>query len=331
MLAFNRGTTLLDWSARAAWTTRVLLLTLLLLVLGAKRSQASSGTTPNIREIFIGRCWAYQHVVNPTVFQSQEKNCTVLWQHFKEAFANRDPCDVPMERYEKFSQYARHPIPNNTIMFWSGVFPFIYRYTSLRSRYYAIGDTLAGYIVNNLHWCGKPEGQGIEYDNCPNWNACDDGAERAFWNTASVHFASEGRGQVYLMLNASRDEAFRKDSTFGSYELPYLNSSLVKNLHLFLVKPVRNNGSFSETCDKGSVVSLRHLIEERGITFKCTENPYDVVHLLCAQEYASVRCQKISQELGLALNSSPDCPLASLGLYSAFCIYLLHFLGFWEY
>ena len=69
MLALNKGTTVLDWSVRVAWTTRVVLLTLVLLALGAKRTQASWGTTPNIREIFIGRCWAFQHVVKPTLFQ----------------------------------------------------------------------------------------------------------------------------------------------------------------------------------------------------------------------------------------------------------------------
>lgn len=322
---------MLDWSLRAAWTTRVVLLTLLLLALGPKRSQAKSGTTPNIREIFIGRCWGYQHVVNPSVFQSNPKNCSLLWQHFKEAFANRNPCDVPMGRYDKFATYADHEVPNDKILFWSGVFPFVYRYTSLGKRYVAIGDTLSGYIVANLHWCGQEGEPGISYDQCPEWNECNDTAEGTFWKTVSVHFASNARGQAYLMLNASKEEAFRKDSTFGSHELPHLNSSRVKSLHVFLVRPVSHKGSFSETCDKGSVVSLRRLVEARGITFNCTENPYDVLHVLCAGEHTSTRCREVSRAVGLEMNSAPDHRVMSVGLHLAFCIYLLHFLGFWEY
>ena len=47
----------------AGWTA---VLTALLAVRGAV---SAGGTTPNLRQIFIGRCWDYQAVVNSAAFQ----------------------------------------------------------------------------------------------------------------------------------------------------------------------------------------------------------------------------------------------------------------------
>lgn len=81
---------------------------------------ANSGTTPHLKDVFIGRCWQYQFL------ESQNKidvlktnlNCTMLWLEFHNAFAFKDPCDVTVKSYETlFSMFdTSKKIPNVSIV-----------------------------------------------------------------------------------------------------------------------------------------------------------------------------------------------------------------------
>ena len=64
-------------------------------------SVAGQGSTPNIKEIVLGRCYQYQlNTVDPKA--DQWKDCNVIWNKFHEGFAYKDPCNLPFKDYLPF-------------------------------------------------------------------------------------------------------------------------------------------------------------------------------------------------------------------------------------
>lgn len=61
---------------------------------------ANQGTTPHLKEIFIGRCWKHQNDNNNQI--NYNINCTQLWTAFRNSFAFKDPCNVTGDDYNKF-------------------------------------------------------------------------------------------------------------------------------------------------------------------------------------------------------------------------------------
>ena len=59
---------------------------------------SNKGTTPHIKDVFIGRCYTYQ--TNQKIIGSL--NCTELWLAFKGSFAHKDPHEVKIEDYDYF-------------------------------------------------------------------------------------------------------------------------------------------------------------------------------------------------------------------------------------
>lgn len=45
-----------------------------------------------------------------------EKNCSELWEAFRNAFINKDPCNILPKDYELFIKLAFHTIPANKVM-----------------------------------------------------------------------------------------------------------------------------------------------------------------------------------------------------------------------
>ena len=46
-------------------------------------------------------------------------------------------------------------------------------------------DTLFGYLVDSLVWCGQSIDPGMNYTRCPSWSDCPSEASEAFWAMAS--------------------------------------------------------------------------------------------------------------------------------------------------
>lgn len=63
----------------------------------------SCGTTPNIKEIIIGRCYDFQETQsngkNPLL--SVDVDCEELWEVFNNTIAYQDPCNITVETYEE--------------------------------------------------------------------------------------------------------------------------------------------------------------------------------------------------------------------------------------
>ncbi|KAL5004514.1 hypothetical protein ScPMuIL_017970 [Solemya velum] len=269
---------------------------------------AGSGTTPHIREIFLGRCWAYQEVIKPQHLHSDVKNCELLWDMFVTAFSNKGPCDVTSQEYAPFMSQASQEIARNKAMFWSGTYQIAHQFAENGKRFVTLEDTLIGYIVNSVTWCG--DNAGINYMYCPPWYECAE-AGTAFWGSASSEFASSARGNITIVLDGSRDgkPAYSKDSYFAKFELPALRLPDVTRVNILLVhdidKPRR------EMCDNGSLLSLQDDIAARGLKSTCVDDPDTVIHLMCVDDPESRECQLVhkmahnSQQKEAILNARP--------------------------
>jgi hypothetical protein len=52
-------------------------------------------------------------------------------------------------------------------------------------RFVTLEDSLIGYVVDGLVWCGQGNPPGMNYSRCPSWNDCPSEASEAFWGMAS--------------------------------------------------------------------------------------------------------------------------------------------------
>jgi len=71
-------------------------------------------------------------------------------------------------------------------MFWSGTYDVAHEYADTGRRFVTLEDTLLGFIMNGLTWCGQTADPGMNYQSCPSYNECPESASTAFWGTASA-------------------------------------------------------------------------------------------------------------------------------------------------
>lgn len=84
------------------------------LVLGVSLASSPwefTGTTPNIREIFLGRCWQYQVLtsLNKLDFLTYNVNCSEVWDLFYKAVAFKHICDVTEDDYRPLFNLLARP------------------------------------------------------------------------------------------------------------------------------------------------------------------------------------------------------------------------------
>ncbi|XP_070539295.1 ADP-ribosyl cyclase/cyclic ADP-ribose hydrolase-like [Ptychodera flava] len=247
------------------------------------------GTTLHLKDIFLGRCWDYQCGFNrATCDTSNLKNCTRLWELFQAAFTYRDPCNVTHDMYEPFSQAAMQPVAVNKILFWSGTYYLAHTYASETRRFTTLEDTLPGYLLKMLVWCGQVDYPGINYDSCS--GDCFERAQDAFWGTVSANFAKQARGVATVMLNGSRETgAFRNDSFFAKYEFPNLDRTKVTSINIVIIHSL--DVPKVESCGEGSVLALQKLLQGRGFKYECVDDPDAIHYILCSENPESRDCK----------------------------------------
>ncbi|GFN85020.1 ADP-ribosyl cyclase 1 [Plakobranchus ocellatus] len=276
--------------------------------------ESHRGTTGNICHVFKGRCWDYEVTRYLTDLPRVETNCGKLWKLFTKAFSYKSPCDVQLENYQPFLEAASQNLPENKVLFWSGVFSLAHKLGNDGQEYVTLEDTLVGYLANSITWCGQSSEPGMNYTRCPSWDDCPLEAAESFWAGASTAFARGARGQVLLMLDGSNPAkpAYRRDSFFGKYELPNLSQD-VTSVYV-IVSHVLDKPKL-ELCGSGSLQSLEADVIERGFFYTCVDDPLAVRHLLCSQNPQSRECQAIlrhrqgelpTRDGPRVLNDAPD-------------------------
>ncbi|OWF44433.1 ADP-ribosyl cyclase/cyclic ADP-ribose hydrolase-like [Mizuhopecten yessoensis] len=248
-----------------------------------------SGTTPGIQNIFLGRCLAYQEIIKP--YPQTTVDCNSLWVKFTTSFEGKEPCGLTSKDYSDFIETSLSSLPEDKAMFWSGTYRVAHDYAESGKRFITLEDTLLGYIMNGLVWCGQTAPPGINYHSCPSFNGCPVAANTAFWGKASSQFASRARGTVTVLLDGSNPAkpAYRTDSYFARFELPSLSPEEVQMVNIYVVHAV--NQPYRETCNNGTLPAMQRAVKEHGLKYTCQDNPQAILHLLCVDSPGSLMCR----------------------------------------
>jgi len=191
----------------------------------AAQYATSSGTTPNFEKIFVGRCW--DRTETQPYYQSLAKqnitfNCTYIYEQFASAYYMKDPLSITNTSFQGYLQAAWHPIPPNQSVFWTGssyvvanpgqptpiTRDVVHQWSDNGYRYWTLEDSLWGYILNGLSWCGSFNQTGNPVDIW-NYTACPayglNGSTSFFWNSASAQFAQSASGNAQFLGYASQN------------------------------------------------------------------------------------------------------------------------------
>lgn len=254
-------------------------------------SKNLDGTTRNLREIFIGRCYEFFHGthqdkcnINPNRY-----DCNEIWYKFKEIVIGKDPCEIKMDDFNSFLKSVDHPIKTNSALFWSGTYTPAHEISKYYG-YWSLEDTLSGYLLNKLIFCSEKNLQKFNEKSCP--NECVK-TNNSYWYAASKYFAQKVRGQVTVVLNGTRTiGAVSNTSTFLNYELPNFKKNNVKLVRVILLH--RLGTEKYETCNEPkSLHKLESILMERNIRYECQDNPKYIIGLFCFQNPMSKECQSI--------------------------------------
>jgi hypothetical protein len=81
----------------------------------------TNGTTENIREIFLGRCYYFLNILNRDhpFINNFNYDCPIIWQIFKNANIGKNPLKIDIRDYENFLVSVDQFIPTNKSLFWS--------------------------------------------------------------------------------------------------------------------------------------------------------------------------------------------------------------------
>ncbi|XP_068686556.1 ADP-ribosyl cyclase/cyclic ADP-ribose hydrolase-like [Montipora foliosa] len=247
------------------------------------------GSTRHLKDIVLGRCWDFIRQHN----NLGDKNCSRIWDKFYSAFAYKDPCSIKFDEYRPyFEEVGMDTVKPNKSLFWSGTYRVAHVFSDFGSLV-TLEDTMAGWIVNGLTWCGSQSkgSDGINYTSCP--QTCD--YKKPFWGQASLRFAKKASGVVQVLVNGARVNksgdpipAYGKRSYFAQFELPNMRKEMVTKL---LVLVMHSIGSPDlETCKNGSIKLLQEDAKRYGIKTVCYDDPNDIEHLLCAEQPAVREC-----------------------------------------
>ncbi|XP_025034204.1 ADP-ribosyl cyclase/cyclic ADP-ribose hydrolase 2 isoform X3 [Pelodiscus sinensis] len=242
-----------------------------------RKKWKGEGTTPNLESIVIGRCYEYIRLVNPNV---GEKNCTEIWEAFKNAFINKDPCNILPSDYELFINLSVHTIPPNKALFWENNHLLVTSYSDKSRRYMPLCDTLIASFGDFLNWCGQANDTGFDYDSCPMTEECENNAVESFWRIASITYAKQSSGVIYVMLNGSAiGGAYPVKGFFADYELPNLQKDRISRIEIWVMDDI--GGPDLDSCGKGSVQILEERLKTMGYDITCIDNYKSVLLLKC--------------------------------------------------
>ncbi|XP_077592253.1 ADP-ribosyl cyclase/cyclic ADP-ribose hydrolase 1 [Stigmatopora nigra] len=246
------------------------------------------GTTPNIKQIVMGRCFNYITLVNP----STRYDCEAIWRAFEDAVVKQNSCDVAMEHYRHMFREMPQTRACDRFLFWSKTKKFIQDYTAIAPHFWTLEDTLAGYMFNDLVWCRQQENSGFNFSSCPEWSACLHHPVHSLWRQASKNFAEMACGNITVLLNGSIENAFSKNSMFGSVELDHLNPDRVNYVNIRVVTNL--DGPSRESCSRGSILDLIHILQSRGFRWTCSDNDRILKILQCVQKPEHSWCRTLA-------------------------------------
>ncbi|XP_072262982.1 ADP-ribosyl cyclase/cyclic ADP-ribose hydrolase 2 [Pyxicephalus adspersus] len=221
----------------------------------ADRKWLGPGTTPNLEDIVIGRCYDYIATVNPSV---GARNCSAIWAAFRSAFLSKDPCSVFPSDFELFINLTHHDIPANKSLFWENNKSLVKKYTDTTNRYMALGDTLPGWIGDNMQFCGSVIGT----------------------DKKEFGYAKKSSGEIQILLNGSTPGgAFPVPSFLSDFEIPNFQRDKVTKINIWVVDEI--GGVDVDSCGNNSIAILESLLTSKQFPYECVDNYRPVRILQC--------------------------------------------------
>ncbi|XP_065805173.1 ADP-ribosyl cyclase/cyclic ADP-ribose hydrolase 1-like [Labrus bergylta] len=197
------------------------------------------------RETFMKKCLE---------FPEEEHICETIWTNFELAYVGKEKCNFSDQNYDQLLAETPFKHPCGKTMFWSKTKDLVHKFTKKRDCFFTLEDTLLGYVLNGLSWCGEKGNNETFTENCED---CLPNPVSSFWKIASTRFAQYTCEGASVMLDGERKEPYDSNSFFGGVEVPNLQPPRVKNLTVVLVtEEIR-----ACTCD--SLGTLRKDLDQR--------------------------------------------------------------------
>ncbi|XP_065832555.1 ADP-ribosyl cyclase/cyclic ADP-ribose hydrolase-like [Oscarella lobularis] len=240
-----------------------------------------SQTTPDIEQSFFGRCEYFKEF---GYAQPMPVVCSTAWNPFFGAFAHKDPCNVTMANYASFFNVTGQVPPRDMTMLWSGTQDLKSIFCMDGINCYDNSQFMPSYVVGEMNWCGSTsDPSGMNFTGCKSYDpvTCPNHVTYSFWAAASEQLALRSTGRVRLLLNGTRTtgDAYSRNSFFAKFELPNLNPNAVTLVEAIVA--LTPGQTAKETCNNGSLVTLRTDVTNRGLNYQCTMNPPLVRHASC--------------------------------------------------
>ncbi|XP_030838240.1 ADP-ribosyl cyclase/cyclic ADP-ribose hydrolase 2-like [Strongylocentrotus purpuratus] len=249
-------------------------------------SDLGDGTTPNLKAIFLGRCYDCEYCSEE---QAGLYNCSGLWDAFSSSFSYQEPCNSVPEDFDDFVSMAFVPLADNQTLFYSGMYSIAMAIGRQSSDFTNIELTMLGGLVDGMTFCGMVDAPGINYDACPTFGSCENDVD-ALWKESSQYFAGQASGEVTVILDGSRaDGAYRPKSFFRPQEVANLDPAKVTSLTAYVVHSL--NGDVTEKCVTGSLLQLQEDVATKGIKFECIDDPSITRHVQCIQDPGHETCR----------------------------------------
>ncbi|XP_007167413.2 ADP-ribosyl cyclase/cyclic ADP-ribose hydrolase 2 [Balaenoptera acutorostrata] len=246
---------------------------------------SGQGTIPHLQSIFLGRCAEYIAVLSPEL---RDKNCTAIWEAFK-LVLDKDPCSVLPSDYDLFINLSRHSIPRDKSLFWENNHLLVTSYAENGRRFMPLCNVLYGMVGDFLSWCRQKNASGLDYQSCPTSEDCENNPVDSYWKSASIQYAKDSSGVIYVMLNGSEPTgAYPVKGFFADFEIPHLQKDKITRLEIWVMHEI--GGSNVESCGEGSVKILEERLQKMGFQYSCI-NDYKPVKLLqCVQHSTHPDC-----------------------------------------
>ncbi|XP_057314665.1 ADP-ribosyl cyclase/cyclic ADP-ribose hydrolase-like isoform X2 [Hydractinia symbiolongicarpus] len=258
------------------------------------------GTTPNFDSIITGRCFDFQQFIEKRDIAELKVtvNCTLMLNRLKKAFAWKNhqcPSNVTQSDYAPmFDTIKNRQKLENKVLLWTGTKDVAHDFSHVNDNYVTLEDTFAGYIADELTWCGCSaclKSDGIDYETCETSDRkCDQSTP--YWSMASKRFAEKAAGKVYVLLNGTNERnPYSPRSIFRTVELPAMNETrTVKHLSVLIISSF--NRTIRTTCQSEVIASLTSDAKSAGMKVTCNDNPRAVKFVLCAKYPHAAECKE---------------------------------------
>jgi hypothetical protein len=266
----------------------------------SNKKLVAQGDYQTFDDIFIGRCTEFQETVFPELFKVKRVNCRRVLQLFRNATVlamqqASHNCTTNPQFYEQVVQELDHPVPPGArfLLYSRVTYDFVRAISDGGRRFYFMGNTLRGYLLNGLSWCNTPDFPFPERKNCTCFSS---EVELAYWIRASAMFVQSIKGQVHIALNGSNpnDVAFSPTSVLRITELPLALSKPPGEISGFTVLLSQNIDArrHKENCSASSVKELETIVKSKKFSYDCVNDPDIMRHEMCKDAtQLTRRCQ----------------------------------------